>query len=194
MTHVKELLEGRRLGFALRPVLGALAIGLALAALLVDFAAWFAWGARDTNAFVWAGYWLVCGAIGLTLLGLLTALAELRDVPDQERSLARVDLGVAILALLSLGLSAGLRSNDLGAAVRPLAATPEIVDFGPNDGPFLSWSFCPAEGASGLVNSLVGRLRPVLQDQALACDVAIDPGARPAFCPPPAGTKDISTY
>ena len=85
-------------------------------------------------------------------------------------------------------------SNDLGAAVRLLAATPEIVDFGPNDGPFLSWSLCPAEGASGLVNSLVGRLRPVLQDQALACDIAIDPGARPAFCPPPAGTKDISTY
>ncbi len=85
-------------------------------------------------------------------------------------------------------------STDLGAAVRLLAATPEIVDFAPNDGPFLSWSFCATEGASGLVNFLTGRLKPVLQHQALACDLPIDPAVPAVPCALPAGTKDISKH
>jgi hypothetical protein len=85
-------------------------------------------------------------------------------------------------------------SADLGAAVRVLAATPEIVDFASNDGPFLSWSLCTAESAPGLVNFLMGRLKPVLHHQALACDLAIDPAAPAVPCPLPAGTKDIQQH
>jgi hypothetical protein len=85
-------------------------------------------------------------------------------------------------------------STDLGATVRLLAATSAVVDYGPNDGPFLSWSYCAAESASGLVNFLADRLRPVLQDQALACEFAVDPAAPAVSCPLPAGTKDISEH
>ncbi len=56
---MKELLEGRRLGFALRPHIGQIAAGLGLATTLVDLMAWFGWGARDTNGFVIVAYWLV---------------------------------------------------------------------------------------------------------------------------------------
>jgi hypothetical protein len=85
-------------------------------------------------------------------------------------------------------------STDLGATVRLLAATSAVVDYGPNDGPFLSWSFCAAEDASGRVNFLAGRLRPVLQDQPFACDFAVDPTAPAVPCALPAGTKDISEH
>jgi hypothetical protein len=85
-------------------------------------------------------------------------------------------------------------SADLGAAVRLFAATPEIVNFALHDGPFLSWSLCAPEGASGLVNFLVERLKPVLQHQALACDLAIDPAAAAVPCPLPAGTKNIAWH
>ncbi len=113
---MKELLQGRRLGFALRPVFGQLGLGMAFAALLVDLGAWFAWGTRETNAFVWAAYWLTIAAALDGLLAFVTALAELRDVPDEERSLARIDLAVLVLATAAAALSAAIRSGELGAA------------------------------------------------------------------------------
>ena len=42
---MKELLEGRRFGFALRPQLGHIALGLAIAITILDLMAWFGWGA-----------------------------------------------------------------------------------------------------------------------------------------------------
>jgi len=85
-------------------------------------------------------------------------------------------------------------STDLGAAVRLLAATPPLVDFAPHDGPFLSWSYCHAEGAPGLVNFLTEHLKPALQHHALACDLAVDPAVPAVPCPLPAGTKDFSRH
>jgi hypothetical protein len=85
-------------------------------------------------------------------------------------------------------------SADLGEAAKLLAKTPQIMAFGANDGPFLSWSFCAADGAAGAVNFLAGRLKPALQDQMLACDRAMDPAVAPAPCELPAGTKDIGGH
>ncbi len=113
---MKESLQGRRLGFALRPVVGQIAFGLGLAAVIVDLAAWFAWGTRETNAFVWAAYWLFSGVAVLGLVAVLTSLAELRDIPGDERSLAKIDLAVVALAALTATLSIALRSGELGAA------------------------------------------------------------------------------
>lgn len=118
---MKELLQGRRLGFALRPVFGQLGLGVALGALLIDLGAWFAWGTRETNAFVWAAFWLLSAAALDGLLAFVASLAELRDVPGEERSLARIDLALVALATVAAGLSAALRSNELGAAGTPPA-------------------------------------------------------------------------
>lgn len=113
---MKEFLQGRRLGYALRPSLGHVALGVGLAATLLDLMAWFAWGASRTNAFVVGAYWLVIAAALLTLLAGLAAVAELRDIPGEERPLARLDV-LAILGAAALYvLSAALRAGDQGAA------------------------------------------------------------------------------
>jgi hypothetical protein len=117
---VKELLEGRRVGFALRPAFANIALGLGIAVTLLDLMSWLGWGARDTNGFVVAAYWLCAAAAVVLLLALITALAELRDVPAEEVTIARLDTaGVGLAIVLYLG-SAALRSQELGAA----AATP----------------------------------------------------------------------
>lgn len=85
-------------------------------------------------------------------------------------------------------------TKDLGAAAAHLTKTPELADFIPHDGPFLSWSFCLPETAPGFVNFLTRRLHPVLQDLVLTCDMLIDPAAPPIPCPLPAGTKDIQRH
>jgi hypothetical protein len=114
--RVKELLEGRRIGFALRPLLGNVALGLGLAVTILDLMAWIGLGARDTNGFVIAAYWL-CGATAtVAFLALLTALAELRDVPEEERMLSRLDASGVLAAIVLYVASAVLRSTDLGAA------------------------------------------------------------------------------
>ena len=55
---MKEFLEGRRFGFALRPQLGHIALGLGIAVTLLDLMSWFGWGARDTFGFVIAASWV----------------------------------------------------------------------------------------------------------------------------------------
>src|SRR5260370_26407976 len=89
---MKEVLEGRRFGFALRPQLGQIALGLAVAVTLLDLMAWFGWGARDTNGFVIANAWLAVATAVFALLATITALAESRDAADEERPLAPLDL------------------------------------------------------------------------------------------------------
>lgn len=85
-------------------------------------------------------------------------------------------------------------AKDLGAASAHLSKTPEIAAFIPHDGPFLSWAFCTPDAAPGLVNFLVSRLNPALQDLVLVCDTIIDPAAAPTACALPPGTKDIQTH
>jgi len=113
---VKELLEGRRLGFAPRSHLAFAAIGLGLAATLVDLMAWFGWGSRDTNTFVVAAQWLVVTTFVLVGMTAITAVVEYGDVDPDERGLARVDEAAAIGGLLLYGVSAVLRSLELGQA------------------------------------------------------------------------------
>jgi uncharacterized membrane protein len=113
---MKELLEGRRFGFALRPQLGHLAAGLGIAVTLLDFMAWFGWGARDTNGFVIAAYWVAVGTAIFAALATITAFVESRDAADEDRSLARLDVLAAFVALLLYGVSCALRAVDQGAA------------------------------------------------------------------------------
>jgi hypothetical protein len=113
---VKELLEGRRLGFAPRSHLAFVAIGLGLAATLIDLMAWFGWGARDTNPFVIAAQWLVVSVFILAGIAGITAVVEYRDVDPEDRGLARIDEFAAIGALLLYGISAVLRSLELAQA------------------------------------------------------------------------------
>ena len=113
---MKEFLEGRRFGFALRPQLGQVALGLAVAVTLLDLMAWFGWGARDTNGFVIANAWLAVATAAVALLATITALVESSDAAEEDRSLARLDLLAAFITFLLYAVSAGLRITDLGAA------------------------------------------------------------------------------
>lgn len=113
---MKELLEGRRFGFALRPLLGTAALGLAVAVTLLDLMAWFGWGARDTNGFVIAAAWLAAATVVAALAAAITAAAESTDAPSEDRALARLDLFAIAVAVLLYGASAALRATDLGAA------------------------------------------------------------------------------
>lgn len=113
---MKEWLQGRRFGFAPRSQLGGVAVGLGVAATLVDLMAWFQWGARSTNGFVVAAYWLVIATAIVALLAAVAALAETRDLTEEDSSLGRLDLIAAGLASLLYAASAVLRSGDLGGA------------------------------------------------------------------------------
>ena len=113
---MKEFLEGRRLGFAPRSPLSFVAIGLGLAVTLVDFMAWFGWGARDTSTFVVAAQWLAVTTFVVIGFAAITAVVEYGDVDPEDRSLARIDEAAALGALVLYGISAVLRSLELGQA------------------------------------------------------------------------------
>jgi uncharacterized membrane protein len=113
---MKELLEGRRLGFALRPQLGQIALGLAVAVTVLDLMAWFGWGARDTNGFVIAASWLAVATAVVAALATITAFVESTDAADEDRALARLDVLAAFVTLLLYAVSSGLRITDLSAA------------------------------------------------------------------------------
>lgn len=113
---MRRILEGRRLGFALRPLLAGVAVGLGIALTLLDLMAWFGWGARSTNGFVIAAYWLSTAVAVVTLLGIATAVAELLDAPEENRSLARLDVVAVAVATLLYVVTAAIRAFDLGAA------------------------------------------------------------------------------
>jgi uncharacterized membrane protein len=113
---MKELIEGRRFGFALRPQLGQIAIGLGVAVTLLDLMAWFGWGARDTNGFVIAAAWLAVATAVIAAIAAITAFVESTDAPEEDRSLARLDLLAGFVAFLLYAVSSALRVVDLGAA------------------------------------------------------------------------------
>jgi hypothetical protein len=120
---VKSFLEGRRFGFALRPQLGQIALGLGIAVMLLDLMAWFGWGARDTNGFVIANAWLTFTTVAVAALATVTAFVESTDAPDEDRSLARLDVLAAFVVVLLYAVSSALRIVDLGAS----AASPGAV-------------------------------------------------------------------
>lgn len=113
---MKVFLQGRRFGFAPRAQLGGIAVGLGLAATLLDLMAWFQWGARSTNGLVVGAQWLVVATAVVTLLAALTAFAETRDLGQEDSSLGRLDLIAAGLATLLYAASAALRAGELNAA------------------------------------------------------------------------------
>ena len=117
---MKELLQGRRFGFAPRPAIGFIAVGLGIGVTLTDLMAWFAWGTTSTNGYVIVSFWLAIATAVFCALAVLAAIAEYVDTPDEERSLARLDLVAAIVALIVYGGSAVVRSTGLsGAAAEP---------------------------------------------------------------------------
>ena len=127
---MKELLQGRSLGFALRPAVGLVAVGTGLAALLLDLMAWFQWGLRDTNGITVGAHWLVSATALVALAAAITAAAELLDVPEDERATARLDLAAAALASLLYAFSSFFRALQPGAAAAsPHAALLALAGF-----------------------------------------------------------------
>jgi hypothetical protein len=113
---VKEFFQGRRFGFALRPAIAYIAVGIGIALTLSDLMAWFAWGSSETTGFVVVSDWLAKAVTIVLGVGTLATLAEYLDVPQDERGIARLDLVAAVIAFLLYGASAFLRGFDVGAA------------------------------------------------------------------------------
>jgi len=113
---VKELFQGRRFGFAPRPLLAFIAVGLGIGVTLTDLMAYFAWGGRDTNGYVVVAFWLASATAAVAALAAFTALAESVDVLDDERGLALLDLTASIVAFFVYAGSAAVRSTEIGAA------------------------------------------------------------------------------
>jgi len=113
---VKEFLQGRRLGFALRSHLAFAAAGLGVAVTVCDLMAWLALGGRETNGYVVVSQWLCVATVLVVGFAAIAAVAERWDVIPEERGLAQVDVLAAIASLLLYGASAVLRSLELGAA------------------------------------------------------------------------------
>ena len=118
---MKELLQGRRFGFAPRPHIAHIATGLGIATTLLDLMAWFGWGSDQTNGFVIASYWLAIATAVVVAFALLAGRAELADVIPGARARARTDAAAAAGALVLYAVSAFLRSGDLGVPA-PLPA------------------------------------------------------------------------
>lgn len=113
---MKEFFQGRRFGFSPRPAIAFTAVGIGIALTLSDLMAWFAWGSRDTTGFAVVSYWLSVSATLVLGLGILTALAELLDAPEEDSGIARLDLVATIAGFLLYTVSAFLRGGDLAAA------------------------------------------------------------------------------
>ncbi len=113
---MKELLQGRRFGYAPRPQLGMIATGLGIGATVLDLMAWFQWGVRDTNAFVIGAFALGAATALVGAIATLAAVAEWVDVPGDDRGLARLDFVAALVATLLYSISSVIRSGELGNA------------------------------------------------------------------------------
>jgi hypothetical protein len=111
---VKELLQGRRLGFAPRSHLAFLACGLGIAITFIDVMAWLGLGARETNGYVVVAQWLVVTNLLICGLAGIAAVVERYDVPAEERGIARLDVFAGLATVILYGASAVLRSFELG--------------------------------------------------------------------------------
>ncbi len=127
---MKEFLQGRRLGFALRSHLAFAAAGLGFGVMLVDLMAWLGLGSRETNGYVIAAQWLCVTTFLVAAVAAIAAVAERWDVLAEERGLARIDILAALAALILYGASAVLRSFELGdAAASPAPLLLAIAGF-----------------------------------------------------------------
>ncbi len=113
---MKEFFQGRRFGFSPRAAIAFIAVGLGLSLTLCDLMAWFAWGQSDTSGYVVVSDWLVHAITIVLGIAVLATLAEYIDVPNEDRSIARLDLVAGLVAFLLYGASAFLRGFDIGAA------------------------------------------------------------------------------
>ncbi len=113
---MKEFFQGRRFGFAPRPAIAFIAVGIGIALTLADLMAWFAWGGSDTSGYVVVSDWLAHAVTVVLGLAVLATLSEYLDVPGDDRGIARLDLVAGIVAFLLYGASAFLRGFDIGAA------------------------------------------------------------------------------
>jgi hypothetical protein len=118
---VKEFFQGRRFGFSPRAALAYIAVGIGVALTLTDLMAWFAWGQSDTGGFVVVSDWLAHVVTVVLGVAVLASLAEYIDVPEDDRSIARLDLVATLVAFLLYGASAFLRGLDIGAAAASTA-------------------------------------------------------------------------
>jgi len=113
---VKEFFQGRRFGFSPRAAIAFIAVGIGISLTLSDFMAWFAWGQSDTSGYVVVSDWLAHAVTVVLATAVFAALAEYIDVPQEDRSIARLDLIAGLVAFLLYGASAFLRGFDVGAA------------------------------------------------------------------------------
>ena len=113
---MKEFLQGRRLGFALRSHFAFLGIGLGLAVTMADLMAWIGLGARETNGYVVVAQWLCVLTLLVVGVAAITAVAERWDVIAEERGLAQIDILAGVALVILYGGSAVLRSLELGNA------------------------------------------------------------------------------
>ena len=113
---MKEFLQGRRLGFALRSHFAFLGIGLGLAVTIADLMAWIGLGARETNGYVIVAQWLCVLTLVVVGAAAIAAVAERWDVIAEERGLAQIDILAGIALVILYGGSAVLRSFELGNA------------------------------------------------------------------------------
>lgn len=118
---MKEFFQGRRFGFSPRAALAYIAVGIGVALTLTDLMAWFAWGQSDTGGFVVVSDWLAHVVTVVLGVAVLASLAEYIDVPEDDRSIARLDLFATLVAFLLYGASAFLRGLDIGAAAASTA-------------------------------------------------------------------------
>lgn len=77
-------------------------------------------------------------------------------------------------------------TSDLSAAIVQTRSLAPILAYQPNGGLYLAWMAAPSDRAAGLAATLIGALRPVLQDPAFAADLTVS--AKPLRCQPPPGT------